>query len=134
MDALTQDIGKLTVTEDREALCKELRRYLESDEHPEHAQIQEIAQKVEEIKTRILSMATGGVIGPEGSFPPEKFIEVQQCVVELQQELQKVFGIHKSVAERWATLKMDQKIPEETVTIVKTTVLKEYEKRWSNKQ
>jgi len=79
-------------------------------------------------------MATGGVIGPEGSFPTEKLIEAQQCHVELQQELQKVFDIHKSVAERWATLKMDQKIPEETVTIVKTTVLEEYEKRWSNMQ
>jgi len=29
---------------------------------------------------------------------------------------------------------MDQKIPKETVTIVKTTVLEEYEKRWSNMQ
>ena len=134
MDALTQDIVKLAITEDREALCKELRTYLESDEHPEHAEIQEIAQKVDEIKTRILGMATGGVIGPEGSFPPEKLIEVQQCVIELQQELQKVFEIHKSVAGRWATLKMDQKIPEETVTIVKTTVLTEYQKRWSNMQ
>lgn len=114
------------------ALCDELRVFLESDEHPEHAEIQEIAQKVEEIKTRILGMATGGVIGPQGSFPHEKLQEVQQCLVELQQELQKVYSIHVAVAGRWATQKMDQKIPEETITVVTTTVLTEYQKRWSN--
>ncbi|MCB1072775.1 MAG: hypothetical protein KDK96_06695 [Chlamydiia bacterium] len=116
------------------ALCDELRVFLESDENPEHAQIHEIIQKVEEIKARILGMATGGVIGAQGSFPPEKLLEVQQCLVELQQELQKVYSIHVAVAGRWATQKMDQKIPEETITLVTTTVLSEYQNRWSNMQ
>ena len=59
----------------------------------------EIIKRVEEIKTRILGMATGGVIGPQGSFPPEKLQEVQQCVVELQQELQKVYGDFVGIIE-----------------------------------
>ncbi|MCP5505093.1 MAG: hypothetical protein H7A41_08080 [Chlamydiales bacterium] len=116
------------------ALCDELRVFLESDENPEHAQIHEIIQKVEEIKARILGMANGGVIGPQGSFPLDKIQEVQQCVIELQQELQKVYVIHTSVAQRWAALKMDQKIPEETITDVTTTVLSEYQNRGSNIQ
>lgn len=114
------------------ALCAELRTYLENDNRPEHAEICAIIKKVEEIKACILGMANGGVISAQGSFPLEKVQEAQKCVQELQQELQKVYAIHVSVAESWAALKIDQKIPKEEINSAIITVLKEYQQRWSN--
>ena len=116
----------------QDALCEDLRLFLESNNHPEHGQIQEIIQKVEEIKTRILSIAHDGKISAEGTFPQDKLIDAKQYVAELQLELQKVFGIHQAVSKRWALQKIAEGIPEATIQSAVITVLTEYQESWSN--
>jgi len=116
----------------QDALCEDLRLFLESNDRPEHAQIQQIIQKVNEIKTRILGMANDGKISSEGGFPVNKLQEVQQCLSELQTELQKVFKIHQTVSTRWAMLKIGEEKPQEIIQSVVTLVLGEYQARWNN--
>ena len=61
-----------------------------------------------------------------------KLQEVQQCLSELQTELQKVFKIHQTVSTRWAMLKIGEENPQEIIQSVVTLVLGEYQARWSN--
>ena len=114
------------------ALYEDLRLFLESNDHPEHAQIQQSIQKVEELKTRILGMANEGKISSEGAFPLDKIQEAKQCLSELQTELQKVFEIHQTVSTRWAMLKIGEGYSQEIIQPVVTVVLGGYQARWSN--
>ena len=119
-------------TDIQTVLCMELSTFLESNEHLESSELQAIVERVEEIKARIIGMANGGEINSEGSFPQDKVEKVQKCVVELQTELQKVFGIHQMIATRWEAQKIGEGVSQEIIQPVVEIVLREYQERWSN--
>lgn len=114
------------------ALCMELSTFLESNEHLECSELQAIVGRVEEIKARIVGMANGGEINSKGSFPQDKVEKVQKCVVELQAELQKIFGIHQMIAARWEAQKIGEGVSQEIIQPVVEIILSEYQERWSN--
>ncbi len=57
-------------------------------------------------------MANERRISSQGTSPLDKIQEVQQCVSELQVELQKVFQIQQAVTERWAAQEIIQLVAE----------------------
>lgn len=109
-----------------------LRAYIENDFHPEHASLQAIAKRVEEIKAKIIAASTEGEISERGSFPVEKLEKVQGYILELQTELQKVFEIQKAIAERWAAQKIDEGLSAEMVGKAVEVILGEYQQRWGH--
>lgn len=116
----------------QELYCQELRNYLERNDHPEHASIQQIAQKVQEIKARIIGMTTEGKISQESTFRPDKLDEAKQALAELQQELGNVFAIHYTIAQRWLAEQTNSGVPQDIAQQTVVTVITEYQTRWSN--
>lgn len=126
-----------TETHNKDALCNDLRFFLDTSGNSEYVQIQEIIQKVEAIRTRILDMASLGKTCFDGrwqrwKFPIEKIQEGRQCFFELQKELRKIFGIHQVIAKRWEVLKIDEGLDQETIQSVVAIVIEKYQERHSD--
>lgn len=111
---------------DQNILAEALVTFLESDTHPEHAELQAIILRVQEIKAQVFSMA-----GIDGQFPSDKIQEAQKCLLQLQEELQKIKGIHEAVANRWKEEQVNAGTPLKTVEHVMSTVLLAYDRRWN---
>lgn len=73
-------------------LCRQLQTYMEGD-YPERVSLQALAARGEEIREKILNAS------------PEKLLSY---VEELNVDLQIVFGIQRTVAERWKSQKIDE--------------------------
>ena len=127
-----EQVANVGTSSESTKLCEELKQFMESDKHPEHQEIQTIAQKVEEIKERIIGMSREGKISSEGSFPLDKLQEVQQCVSELQNNLKKIFSIHQTVSMRWMEMKINEGFDQKFIQTVVTSVLATYQARWAN--